>query len=177
MAMRARVIDLPAAAAPKKARHGARCDVVGILSASSLIQGQIEKAMTEPLPALLHTESCLRYWTAFVQLKHPAATLDVWLPLCEAMNIAMLLCEEDIGAQYLDLFIAAQEAIFRAWMRGERTGSYRLDGPGIAVITEALEVHDAQLDVSLRGDLAKAERTMLERMAEGNHYKAEPVAA
>lgn len=176
MAMRARVIDL-LAPKPKKARHGGKCDVVGILSASSRIQGQIDKAMAEPLADLHRIESGLRYWTAFVQRKHHQASLDVWTPLCEALNIAMLLCEEDIGARYLQLFIAAQEAIFRAWMRGERTGSYRLDGPGIATITEALEVHDAQLEVALRGDLARAERTMLQRLDEGNHYMAEPVAA
>jgi hypothetical protein len=176
MAMRARVINLPPAPA-KKARHGGKCDVVGILSASSLIQDQIAKTMAEPLTDLHRIESGLRYWTAFVQLKHHQATHAVWTPLCEAINIAMLLAEDDIGLHYLQLFIDAQEAIFRAWMRGERTGSYRLDGPGIAKITEALEVHDAQLEVALRGDLAKAERTMLQRLDEGNHYMAEPVAA
>lgn len=177
MAMRARIIDLPKRPQNGNPRHGPRADVVGILSASSLIQTQIDKTMAEPLTDLHRIESALRYWTALEQLKFHNATLEVWLPLCQAINIGMLLAEEDIGAAYLPLFIDAQEAIFRAYIRGTESGSFRLDGPGIVTITHALLVHDAQLDVSLRGDLAKAERTMQQRLDEGNHYDTQPKAA
>lgn len=179
MAMRARAIvpSVPALAQKKRGRHGLACNVISILAKSAAVQEEIDHMLRQPLTDLHRIESCLRYWTAFVQIKCHQAPHEVWSPLCEAINIALLLCEDGIGAEYQGLFIEAQEAIFRASARGYRLGTFRLDGPAISTISQALEVADAQLEVALRGDLARAERTMIERINEGNFFRAEPLAA
>lgn len=177
MAMRARAIAPPAPAPKKRGRHGRSCNVVSILSKSAAVQEEIDHAMCQPLTDLHRIESCLRYWTAFVQIKCHQAPHEAWSSLCEAINIALLLCEDGIGAEYRELFIEAQEAIFRASARGYHLGTFQLDGPAIATISQALVVADAQLEVALRDDLARAERTMIERINEGNFFTAEPLAA
>lgn len=176
MAMRVRATT-PVAPIPKKGKHGAKCDVVSILTASSLIKDQIDSTMRGPLPALLHTETCIRFWSALGQIKHNAPVPAVWTMLGETLNIGMLLAEDGLGLEYLQVFVDAQEALFRGWLRGERTGSFRLDGPGIAVITEALEIHDVQLDVACWADVTRAERTMVDRINAGELFAADPVAA
>lgn len=177
MAMRVRVVATPVPAKPNLGRHGPAFNVVSLLTASVARQEEIDRLMREPLTDEHRTVSRLRYWNAFEQIKMHAATQEAWQPLCEAINIGMLLCEDGIGAEWIDVFLKAQDFIFHASARGYRRGSYRLDGNGIAAVTAALDVHDAQLEVALRGDLAKAERTMIARIDEGNFLQAAPLAA
>lgn len=137
----------------------------------------VVERMALPVDDEHRTEAGLRYWLAFVQLKYGAATRPAWEVVCQALNIAMILAEDDIGAGYLGELIAAQEFAFVAYKRGERTGSYRLDGPGIQVVARALEIHDAQLAVALWGDITIAEKKMTDSIAEGNVFEAVPLAA
>lgn len=138
---------------------------------------QIAASMAAPVDDEHRTRSALMYWLAFAQLKQLGAPRTAWDFLAQALNIAMILAEDDIGGAYLGDIIAAQEQLFRAMVRGERMGVYRLDDVGIPIVAFALEVHDAQIAVALRGDLAIAERKMEESLAEGNVFEVARRAA
>lgn len=181
-----RVRAEPASApAGKSKKHISSLDrtatAINVLAQNGAIRGrqdEIAGIMAAPVDELHAIESGLRYWLSFARAKCSAPDLDAWRPLCEAVNLGMILAENDIGAAYLDLFIAAQEALFHAWQYGLKTGSYQLRVTAeVQTIARALAVHDAQIACALRGDLAIAERTMLKRLNDGDKFEAEPLAA
>jgi hypothetical protein len=53
----------------------------------------------------------------------------------------------------------------RAKRRGDQANSWRLDGPGLALVSELLDVLDAQLEVAPRGRITEARDIILQRMA------------
>lgn len=134
----------------------------------------IKDAMALPIPDLMRTEQALKHWMAFHLIKtSAAATHWTWMPLCGAVNIGMILAERGIGAEHMDIFFDAQDAIARAWVRAGEKGRARLDGPGFQQVVRALEVHDAQCEVAIRRELALAEREMIRRHNQGNTVIAE----
>lgn len=110
------------------------------------------------------------YWAAFVQLKMADATLDAWSTVCSVLNVAVLLTEFGIGEAEQPLIIRALDGIFKARLRGERTGSYRLDGDGLAAVSEALLVHDEQMKLATPMDMLRADHVMHQRISAGQVY-------
>lgn len=178
-----------AGAAPKRPAQQSRAEVTAKWVVNSFMEHarledvltarerQVVERMALPVDDEHRTEAGLRYWLSFVQLKYGAATRPAWEVVCQALNIAMILAEDDIGGEYLGELIEAQNFAFLAYQRGERMGSYRLDGPGLHVVARALEIHDAQLAVCLWGDITIAEKKMTDSLAEGNVFEAVPLAA
>lgn len=65
----------------------------------------------------------------------------------------------------------------RARVRGDQSGSFRLDGAGLAAIPFALELHDEQLKLVVYRDIHRVEVMMETRMAQGNVYTYAPSEA
>lgn len=158
---------------PARNHAGVAANLIGMLGMNAVIKA----GLAEPLSDLRRIECGIKYWMALHLIKtSPAVTEFTWMPLCEALNIGMILAERGLGKEHEQLFIAAQDAIVRAWKRAGDHASARLDGMGMATISCALEVHDVQLEIALRGQLAVAEREMLRRSKEGNFVRAEDLA-
>lgn len=85
--------------------------------------------------------------------------------LAVAMNLSMLLTEIGVGREYLAVAIAGQEAIVRCKARAERTGKWGLDGPAIAALEHALELHDQQVEIATQAQMSAALREMHRRAA------------
>lgn len=115
------------------------------------------------------------YWLYFDQLKQHTASEIAWNNVTCSLNMAMLLCELVFGDEHLPLMIRALEGMFKAKMRGEKTGSYRLDGDGLRAVQEALHIHDAQMELATPRDMVRADMELKKRMADGNVYSAEKI--
>jgi len=149
---------------------GAAASIMSMLGHHAVI----EAGFAEPISELLRIERGIKNWMALHLIKTSSAVTEyTWMPLCEAVNIGMILSERGIGAEYEASFLAAQEAITRAWTRSGQHGIARLDGAGMSEIALALEVHDGQLELAMRGQLAAADSEMRRRSAKGNVVRVE----
>jgi hypothetical protein len=115
------------------------------------------------------------YWVAFANLKQGHPTEEAWGHVCFSLNLALVLCELGFGSEWTDTVVAALDGIFKAKQRGDRTGRYGLDGDAIKAVTDALEVHDQQMEVATRAETAQAYAIVQQRIAAGNVYTAEQV--
>jgi hypothetical protein len=129
-----------------------------------------ERKLNSPYDPENLTDLGTAYWAAFEQLKLHAATEDAWAQVCVASNWGMLLCEQVFDDDYLDTFVTAQEALFRAKQRGDASGSFRLDGEGLKAVSTMLQVHDEQMKLVTPADLMRANDTMQQRFADGHVY-------
>lgn len=115
------------------------------------------------------------YWMAFDQLKMGAATEQDWATTAVTLNKAMLLCETGFGEEHIGAMRAALDGMFLAQLRGNKTGTYRLDGAGIRAVSEALDIHDEQMKLVTFRDIRRVEEMFEMRQAAGNVYQ--PAAA
>jgi hypothetical protein len=113
----------------------------------------------------------LAYWLSFQSmLTRPAE--EHWHTLAASLNVALVLCERDFGAEYIDDIKAAQSALMRTKYRHSETGSWALDGDGTAAIRKALSLHDAQMQVAERAEVRKALQEVHRRITSGDVMEA-----
>jgi len=123
----------------------------------------------KPLNAQRQTEIALGHHLSFEALMR-CPTEEAWYDLAGNLNMALILCERDIGAEYIDDIKSAMIWMMRAKYRADRTGSYALDADAIKSLKTALQVHDAQLEVAERSELRAAAKTIVERANNGDIY-------
>lgn len=90
--------------------------------------------------------------------------------LAAAVNVSLVLCERNAGAEYMGHVKDAQDALLRLWDRGKKTGRWVLDGPGYAAISGAVELHEAQLAAVPRSAAAEAMREVKRRIERGDVF-------
>ncbi len=100
----------------------------------------------------------------------PAPTEHDWANVARSVNTALLLAEDGYGIEHQDVFIRAQEAIIRCCARQQKTGKWRLDGPGIQEVRDALYLHDQQCELVTNGDYLKALQAVKQRVIEGHGF-------
>ena len=121
------------------------------------------------------TDLGVAYWLSMENLRTGEATEEAWSCVVCALNIGMALCEGGIGAgdAARDAMTRALDGAFRAKVRSAKSGTFRLDGEAITDITEALHIHDQQLQLATRAEVTQAMRTVHQRIEEGNVYTVE----
>lgn len=92
-------------------------------------------------------------------------------------NVSLIMCEQDIGAQYEQDLIEALNGSFRAKLRGEKTGRWGFDGPALVAIRRAYDVHTAQVEIAERRDFKRALDEVTRRINAGDVYREERQAA
>lgn len=127
-----------------------------------------------PLDAEDVTDVSTKYWMSLEQLKTGKATEQAWGYVTTGANFTLGMCEHGLGREHIPAVILALEALLRAKVRGDTAGAYRLDGPGIAAVTDMLHIHDAQLAEATPADVFAAERILEQRIRAGNVYTAPP---
>jgi hypothetical protein len=124
-----------------------------------------------PLHGSQLTDLGAAYWLSFTGLTSGAATEEQWSCVVCALNIALTLAEVGIGAECEPDIIAAMDGAYRAKIRSAKSGNFRLDGPAITAITQALHWHDQQMAVAHRNEIVTALATVQRRVMEGNIYE------
>lgn len=115
------------------------------------------------------------YWLAFTNLTQGNASEESWECVVCACNIGMALSETVFDHQGEEEIVSALDGLFRAKLRSERTGNYRLDGDAIQAVRAGLEIHDQQMQLAQRREIVAAMAVVRARIAEGNVYSGEYV--
>lgn len=117
------------------------------------------------------TDIGVAYWLSFENLRIGSANEEAWSCVACALNVALVLCEKGIGAEYVDALVTALDGCFRAKIRSEKTGNFRLDGEALRDIETALAIHDQQMEIAKRWEVTEAMQTIYKRLEEGNVYE------
>ncbi|WP_261533074.1 hypothetical protein [Burkholderia multivorans] len=96
---------------------------------------------------------------------------ETWSTVTCSLNIALVLAERGIGAEFEAQIVRALDGAFRAKQRADQTGRWVYDGDAIHEIREALAVHDEQMRVALVGEVRAALREVHRRIDAGNVYR------
>lgn len=113
------------------------------------------------------------YWLAFTNMTQGNASLESWETCVCSLNIALVLAEKVFQGQGELEIVEALDGMFKAKLRGEATGKYRLDGDGIQAVKVALTYHDEQMRLAHRKEILDAMETVKRRVEEGNVYSVE----
>lgn len=117
------------------------------------------------------TDLGVAYWLSFENLRAGDANEESWSCVACALNVALVLCEKGIGAEYEQQLVAALDGTFRAKIRSTKTGKFRLDGDALRDIETALQIHDQQMEIAKRWEVTAAMNTIYKRLADGNVYQ------
>lgn len=140
----------------------------GGLAAFARIYARGENA--SPLRDDQLTDLGAAYWVAMENLTSGSASEESWSCVVCSLNIAMALCESVFNGQHEEDIIAAMDGAFRAKIRSEKSGNFRLDGDAIQAINFALTLHDKQMQLAHRKEIVAALETVQRRVKEGNVY-------
>lgn len=116
------------------------------------------------------TDLGLAYWLSFENLRTGDANEESWSCVACALNVALVLAEKGIGAEYVDALVKALDGAFRAKIRSAKTGNFRLDGEALRDIEQALQIHDEQMAIAKRWEVTAAMNTIYKRLKDGNVY-------
>jgi hypothetical protein len=117
------------------------------------------------------TDLGVAYWLSFENLRTGDANEESWSCVACSLNVALVLCEKGIGAEYVDAIVTALDGCFRAKIRSAKTGNFRLDGEALRDIETALVIHDSQLELAKRFEVQEAMNTIYKRLKDGNVYQ------
>lgn len=90
-----------------------------------------------------------------------------WNALAAVVNTQLLLAESGVGGDAMEEIKGAQAALMAAQHRFEAIGRYGFDGRGLVAVTDALELHDQQIDLCTKGEYSRALQGVYQRMNAG----------
>jgi len=101
---------------------------------------------------------------AMTNLAQGRGTLDDWKRIAGVLNIANVMSEQGIGAEFTAALAAAQDAMLKVGKRAvQNAGRFVFTGPELQSLNEALEIHDAQLENSRAVDVDRAADEVMRR--------------
>ena len=158
---------------PKKPRHKKyqpkRVTQHGGLVAIAMCHARGENAST--LNGDQVTDLGVAYWLSFENLRTGSANEESWSCVACALNVALVLAEKGIGAEFERDLVKALDGTFRAKMRSSTSGNFRLDGEALRDIEHALHIHDQQMQIAKRWEVTAAMNVIYARLEAGNVYK------
>ncbi len=96
--------------------------------------------------------------------------------LAHALNMSLVLCELNIGPQYLTRVQAAQSALVACAERSRTAGYWHVHGAEREAIRSGFEIHDAQLARASLTEIAAAEDEIHRRAVRGDVIAAPSVS-
>lgn len=94
---------------------------------------------------------------AFEKMRNGAGTTADYDELCATLNTASKRLKVLGVTESIPVSNAAAEAMIRCRERYESWGKFGFDGPGMAAMQEALDLHSEVLAVSTEGEMMKAQ--------------------
>lgn len=96
--------------------------------------------------------------------------------LASGVNVSMVLAERGLGKEYSEQIGAAQVAMVRFKVNGDR-GRWLLDGPSLNALREWLEIYEAQLDACSQQEAMDALDEVDRRVRRGQIFEIQEQAA
>lgn len=90
--------------------------------------------------------------------------------LASGVNVSMVLAERGLGEDYGERIGAAQHAIVRLKINGDR-GRWLLDGPSLVALKDWLEVYEAQLEIASQQEAMDALDEVDKRVRRGQIFE------
>lgn len=101
---------------------------------------------------------------AMQALTQGRGTREDWKRIAGVLNVAGVMSEQGIGAEFQQTFISAQDMMLALGKRAARNGErFLFAGAEMQTINEALECHDAQLQNSRAIDVDRAADEVMRR--------------
>ncbi|EPS1221633.1 hypothetical protein ACVBR5_000859 [Burkholderia cenocepacia] len=143
-----------------------RCGALGPIQRAA--QAMIDR---EPMSDDQARDLGLAYHLSLERMLKGTGDEESWSTVTCSLNIALVLAERGIGAEYEALFVRALDGAFRAKQRAAQTGRWAYDGDAIHDIREAFLVHDEQMQIALVGQVRAALNEVHRRIDAGNVYR------
>ena len=102
---------------------------------------------------------------AMSRLANGTGTRDDWDTIIGAINMAQVMAELGTGDEYRKLILSAGAAMLAVGKRYMRWDKFEFCGDELARVNDALDVHEAQLDVSRVIDIERATGEVLRRIS------------
>lgn len=96
--------------------------------------------------------------------------------LASGVNVSMVLAERGLGAEYSEQIGAAQVAMVRFKVNGDR-GRWLLDGPSLVALKDWLPVYEAQLEACSQQEAMDALEEVDRRVRRGQIFEIQEQAA
>jgi hypothetical protein len=93
---------------------------------------------------------------SFDLLRQGKANRDDWNQICQALNVGEALCEFNIANDHIDDFHRGHEALHQVALRMLSGKSSTCYAHELAAITEALEMHNIQLQFCTQAEFSRA---------------------
>jgi hypothetical protein len=119
------------------------------------------------------TDLGLAYWIAFKKVTSGQGVEQDLHTLAASVNIAVVLCERGIGAEFLEAIKRGQDAVIEAMERFAKHRKVGMSGPAQGALREALEIHDAQIEQTKVGDMRVAIAVIMARISNGDVVRVE----
>lgn len=107
------------------------------------------------------------YHVALERLRLGNADSDDLHGMAGALNIALVLCDMDIGKEHKEKVQAALEELGKCYVRGKEEARWVLQTGAYPLICAGLAVHDAQLEIAQQKELRVAISEVTYRMLSG----------
>ncbi len=127
----------------------------------------------KPLSKSQQTEIGIAYHMAFDSMRKGVGQEGDFHTIACSLNIALILSERGYGTDWIDQIKAAQAGLIRCLIRGQKTGSWGLDGPAMTVLAEALALHDEQIELATGKEIREAIAEVHRRVIVGEVLKTE----
>ena len=95
--------------------------------------------------------------------------------LASAVNVSMVLAERGLGTEYSEQIGAAQVAMVRFKVNGDR-GRWLLDGPSLVALKDWLAVYEAQLEATSQQEAMDALDEVDKRVRRGQIFEIQEAA-
>lgn len=100
-----------------------------------------------------------------------AAGLQEWSDMVAVNNLAQTLAGQNVGAEAMPDCHIAEQALFEAAQRFEKTQRWGLSGPGIVALRNVIEYHDLQRGSISRARYEEAIRLTSARVKSGHRVR------
>lgn len=132
-------------------------------------QAELAAVREEPLSESDQERIQQAHWLALRQLTERADehAPTLWATLAQHLNIALLLAEQGLGDEHQAAILAAHDAIVAARERALEGGTWQIQPSEVGIITTALNVHDAQIEIATRSELQQACKVLKDRQRQG----------
>jgi len=130
-------------------------------------------AMHHPLDTAQKADLGVALRVSLEALRTGRATEQEFHTLAACINVSLVLCERDIGAEHMPAIKRAQDALLRLWSRGKASARWVADGPGLISIVDGVDLHEAQLATVSRKEAADAMREVRRRIDRGDIFETQ----
>ncbi len=138
---------------------------------AAMVKAMLRAEDSQPLTDVQLTDLAAAYWLALDAMVRGDSGEEEWSVVTCALNIALVLAEQRVGAEHEPQFIAALDGAFRAKVRAAHKGAWRFDGEALQAIRSALHLHDQQVAAVTRAQLRSAMTEVHRRIQSGLVYE------